>query len=88
MVRKICTIYNIQLNLEYAATVCSLHLRNHIKLLERIQRTATRMVFELNGQNHEVSREPLDHPTLEERRIKGDVITYEFLGGHSVFFEV
>lgn len=54
------------------------HLRSHTELLERVYRNAVGMIPVVSW--NELRR---DLPIVEERGIKGDMITiYEFLGGH------
>ena len=74
MMKKIITTM-IRPKLEYAETVWSPHMKKHVKKLERIQRTATKMVPELEDLTYEERLKEMGLPTLEERRERGDLIT-------------
>ena len=74
MMKKIITNI-IHPKLEYAAVVWSPHKKKDIKKLERIQRTATKMVPELRDLSYEERLEEIGLPTLQERRERGDLIT-------------
>ena len=74
MMKKILTTM-IRPKLEYAAVVWSQHLKKDINKLERIQRTATRMVPELEELQYEERLKEMGLPTLKERRERGDIIT-------------
>ena len=52
MIRKIITTI-IRPKLEYAEVIWSLHKKNHVLRLERIQRIATKMVPELEDLTYE-----------------------------------
>ena len=81
MVKKIITSF-IRPTLEYAAVVWSPHLKKHIAKLEKVQRAVTRWVPELRNLSYEERLEKLELPKLEERRIRGDMITlYKCLSG-------
>ena len=68
--------------LEYCVQVWSPHLRKHIKLIEGVQRRATRMVPELRELPYEERLKRLKLTTLEERRVRGDMIeTYKIITG-------
>ena len=68
--------------LEYCVQVWSPHLRKYIKLIEGVQRRATRMVPELKHLTYEERLEKLKLTTLEERRARGDMIeTYKIITG-------
>ena len=60
--------------LEYAQVVWSPHLKKHIHKLERVQRAATRMVPSLKDLPYEERLSKLGLPTLEARRVRGDMI--------------
>lgn len=49
--------------------------KKDIRRLERIQRTATKMVPELKDQNYKERLEEIGLPSLQERRKRGDRIT-------------
>ena len=65
----------IRPKLEYAAVVWSPHKKKDIRKLERIQRTATKMIPELQDLSYEERLEEIGLPTLQERRERGDLIT-------------
>ncbi|CAL4141407.1 unnamed protein product, partial [Meganyctiphanes norvegica] len=68
--------------LEYCVQVWSPHKQKHIDLLEGVQRRATRMVPGLKDKSYEERLKILELPSLEERRIRGDMIeTYKILTG-------
>ncbi len=74
MMKKIIT-HMIRPKLEYAAVVWSPHKKKDIRKLERIQRTATKMIPELEDLSYEERLEEIGLPTLQERRERGDLIT-------------
>ena len=61
--------------LEYAAVVWAPHKKKHTRKIERIQRVATKMVPELKDLSYEERLEAMSLPTLQERRVRGDLIT-------------
>ena len=66
--------------LEYCVQVWSPHLRKHINLIEGVQRRATRMVPELRELTYEERLKQLKLTTLEQRRVRGDMIeTYKII---------
>ena len=66
--------------LEYCVQVWSPHLRKYIKLIEGVQRRATRLVPELRNLSYENRLRHLKLTTLEERRWRGDMIeTYKII---------
>ena len=68
--------------LEYCVQVWSPYKRCYIDLLERVQRRATKIVPELRNLTYEERLQRLNLTTLEERRIRGDMIeTYKMLTG-------
>ena len=73
MLRKLI-VSIIRPRLEYAAVMWSPGHKKHIMKLERIQRMATRMIAELKDLPYEERLKKLNLPTLEERRLRGDMI--------------
>lgn len=61
-------------HLEYAATVWSPHLKKDIKLIENVQRRATKQVTGLRELSYEDRLRRLNIPTLAYRRLRGDMI--------------
>ena len=81
MMRKlICSM--IRPRLEYAATVWSPHTKKNIRKLERVQRAATKLVPELRDLTYEERLKEMALPTLERRRVRGDLISvYRMVNG-------
>ena len=68
--------------LEYCVQVWSPYKRKHIRLLEGVQRIATKLVPQLKNVNYEEKLESLGLTRLVERRIRGDMIeTYKIITG-------
>ena len=68
--------------LEYAGQVWNPHQKNHIMKIEKVQRHATKWVPELRGLGYEERLRRLGLTTLEERRMRGDMITtYKYVKG-------
>ena len=61
-------------HLEYAVQSWSPHLRKDINILEKVQRRATRLIPEISQLPYEERLEALNLSTLEDRRIRGDII--------------
>ena len=81
MTKKIITSM-IRPQIEYAAVVWSPHLQKDIKRIERLQRTATKLVPELRDLQYEERLKEMGLPTLQERRERGDLITlYKIVNG-------
>ena len=74
MMKKILTTM-IRPKLEYAAVIWSPHMKKDINKLERIQRTATKMVPELEVLDYEERLKEMGLPSLRQRRERGDMIT-------------
>ena len=74
MMKKILTTL-IRPQLEYASVIWSPHMKKHVKKLERVQRLATRMIPEFKEVPYEERLNRLNLSTLEERRVRGDMIT-------------
>ena len=71
--RTIFTTY-VRPHLEYAATVWSPHRKKDISTIEKVQRRATKLVPEIRNLNYHDRLAELDLTTLEERRLRGDII--------------
>jgi hypothetical protein len=68
--------------LEYAAPAWSPYLVKHKMKQEKVQRYATRLVPELRGMSYEERLREMHLTTLEDRRVRGDmIITYTTLRG-------
>ena len=66
--------------LEYANVIWSPHKRKHIDKLEQIQRSFTKCIIGLKDLDYEKRLEKLRLPSLEFRRIRGDLIeTYKII---------
>ena len=61
--------------LEYAAPAWSPYLVKDKTKLEKVQRFATRLVPELRGMSYEERLRELNLTSLEDRRVRGDMIT-------------
>ena len=72
----------IRPHLEYAVQSWSPHLKKDIRLLEQVQRRATAIVPELMDLQYEDRLKALGLTTLEDRRIRGDLIeVYKMIHG-------
>ena len=68
--------------IEYCMQVWSPHMQKHIDLLEGVQKRATKLVPELRNMTYEKRLEKLGLTSLEDRRIRGDMIeTYKIMTG-------
>ena len=66
--------------LEYGNAVWSPHKRKHIDLLEGVQRSFTKRIFGMGDLDYTQRLERLGLPSLEFRRVRGDLIeTYKLL---------
>ena len=80
--------------LEYCVQVWSPYKRKYINLVEGVQRRATKLVPELRNLPYEERLRRLKLTTLEERRVRGDMIeTYKIITGkeqvdHEKFFKI
>lgn len=72
----------IRPHLEYCVQAWSPHLKKDIECLERIQHRVTKMVQGLKRKPYDVRLKILGMYTLQQRRIRGDLIeTYKILTG-------
>ena len=74
MMKKIFTTL-IRPQLEYAAVIWSPHKKKHVKKLERVQKLGTRMIPGFKEVPYEERLTRLELTTLEERRVRGDMIS-------------
>ena len=80
--------------IEYCVQVWSPHMQKHIDLLEGVQKRATKLVPELRSMTYEKRLEKLGLTSLEDRRIRGDMIeTYKIMTGKNdvnrdIFFKL
>ena len=82
--KLVVTIYKtlIRPHLEYANVIWRPHLRKDINNLEKVQRRATKCVPQLSNFDYVDRLKILKLPTLEYRRLRGDMIqTYKLLHG-------
>ena len=78
------TLYKslIRPQLEYGNQVWSPRLAKHIKMIENVQRRATKLVPELSDMEYEDRLKELRLPTLAYRRLRGDLIeVYKIMSG-------
>lgn len=61
-------------HLEYAQIVWSPHFRTDQKSIENVQRRATKLISRLQNLSYEERLKALDLPSLEYRRLRGDLI--------------
>ena len=70
-------------HLEYCIQACTPTLRRDIEALEKVQRSATKLVPSLRNLPYEDQLRQLNPPILEERRKRGDLIeTFKILKQH------
>jgi ribonuclease P/MRP protein subunit RPP40 len=71
---------HIRPHLEHAIQAWSPHLKTDIEVLERVQRAVTKHINGMKGLTYEQRHEKLGWTTLEQRRVRGDLIlTYQLL---------
>ena len=84
----------IRPRMEYCVQAWSPYLKKDIKCLEKVQRSATKMVHGLRRLSYEQRLRHLELTTLKERRIRGDLIeTFKIMTGkesvdRSQFFQL
>ena len=72
-------------HLEYAVAVCNPYAKADIARLEKVQHRATRLIPSLRELNYEERLTLLGITSLEQRRIRGDLIqTYKIINGLDV----
>jgi ribonucleases P/MRP protein subunit RPP40 len=70
-------------HLEYANQIWRPHLKKHIHAIENVQRRATRLLPGMQNLTYEERLKKLKLPTLEYRRIRGDMIeAFKITSGH------
>ena len=71
-------------HLEYAAPVWSPHRRKDVVALEKVQRRATKLIPSLKKLSYNDRLKSLNITTLEERRIRGDIIfLFKIINGYN-----
>jgi len=72
----------IRPHMEYCVQTWSPHLAKYIQTLEKVQRSATKLVSSLKKLSYETRQNKLGLLTLEKRGIRGDLIeTYKIING-------
>ena len=70
----------VRSHLEYANSVWAPHRVMDIENLERVQKRATKMIYNLKKMSYEDRLKNLNLPTLKYRRLRGDMIeTYKII---------
>ena len=70
--------------MEYAALVWSPHRRKDVVALEKVQRRATKLIPSLKKLSYNDRLKSLNITTLEERRIRGDIIfLFKIINGYN-----
>ena len=80
------TLYKslVRPHLEYAVQFWSPTYRRDVERLERVQARATKLIPEIRNKGYERRLQALDLLTLEQRRLRGQLIeTFKIIRGHS-----
>ena len=80
------TLYTsfVRPHLEYASAAWSPYCKQDIKILENVQRRATKLVPSIRNLTYEQRLKSLNLTTLENRRIRGDLIQqFKFIKGYN-----
>jgi hypothetical protein len=81
MWKRLYTTY-VRPHLEFAVPVWSPYLKGDIAKIESVQRRATKVAHAMRGKDYQERLRQLDLTTLEERRVRGDLIQwYKILNG-------
>ncbi len=73
--KNLYTTY-VRPHLEYASSACCPYRHKDVKVLETIQRRATKLVPQIKSLAYETRLKELNLTTLEERRARGDAIQF------------
>src|SRR5277367_1459931 len=74
ILKKVCYISFVRPLLEHAVSAWSPYLRGDIDKMERVQRRATKLIPSLRGFCYKDRLKRLNMQSLEDRRIRGDLI--------------